>query len=69
MYVALKRGYANVGYNGPDIHNLISKEEIKYMQEHPEQFRNFRHKYDVIGNITGKYDSNSYISLHLPCKR
>ena len=51
MYVALKRGYANIGYNGPDIHNLISKEEIKYMQEHPEQFRNYRHKYDVIGNI------------------
>ena len=53
MYVALKRGYANVGYNGPDIHNLISKEEIKYMQEHPEQFRNYRHKYDFIGNIMG----------------
>ncbi|AXJ12871.1 hypothetical protein [Streptococcus pluranimalium] len=37
MYVGLKQGYANVGYNGPDIHKMISDKEIKYMQEHPEQ--------------------------------
>ena len=68
MYVALKRGYANVGYNGPDIHNLISKEEIKYMQEHPEQFRNFRHKYDVIGNITGNTTQTAIFPYIYPAK-
>ena len=68
MYVALKRGYANVGYNGPDIHNLISKEEIKYMQEHPEQFRNYRHKYDVIGNITGNTTQTAIYPYIYPAK-
>lgn len=53
MYVGLKQGYANVGYNGPDIHNMISDKEIMYMQEHSEQFRNYRNKHDDIGNITG----------------
>jgi len=61
MYVALKRGYANVGYNGPDIHNLIS-------QEHPEQFRNFRHKYDVIGNITGNTTQTAIFPYIYPAK-
>ncbi|EHG14096.1 hypothetical protein [Streptococcus intermedius] len=53
MYVALKRGYSNLGFNGPDTHNLLSKEEIEYMRKHPEQFRNYRHRYDLIGNIMG----------------
>ncbi|AXJ12873.1 triacylglycerol lipase [Streptococcus pluranimalium] len=53
MYVGLKQGYANVGYNGPDIHKMISDKEIKYMQEHPEQFRNYRNKHDDIGNVMG----------------
>ncbi|MFU2181406.1 hypothetical protein ACM0P9_03935 [Streptococcus pluranimalium] len=53
MYVGLKQGYANVGYNGPDIHKMISDKEIKYMQEHPEQFRNYRNKHDDIGNVIG----------------
>ena len=68
MYVALKRGYANIGYNGPDIHNLISKEEIKHMQEHPEQFRNYRHKYDVIGNITGNTTQTAIYPYIYPAK-
>ena len=53
MYVALKRGYSNLGFNGLDTHNLLSKEEIEYMRKHPEQFRNYRHRYDLIGNIMG----------------
>ena len=53
MYVGLKQGYANVGYNGPDIHKMISDKEIKYMQEHPEQFRNYRNKHDDIRNVMG----------------
>ena len=53
MYVALKRGYASVTYNGPDIHNMLSKKEIAYMQTHKGQFRNYRNRYDVIGNVTG----------------
>ena len=53
MLVALKQGYNNVGFNGLDTHNLLSKEEIEYMRKHPEQFRNYRHRYDVIGNIMG----------------
>lgn len=53
MYVALKHGYASVTYNGPDVHNLISLSEIRYMQKHAEQFRNYRNKHDDIGNITG----------------
>ncbi|MGT2909437.1 lipase family protein, partial [Streptococcus dentapri] len=28
MYVALHQGYKNVGFNGPDIHNLLSDKEI-----------------------------------------
>lgn len=53
MYVGLKQNYANVGYNGPDIHRMISDKEIKYMQEHSEQFRNYRNPHDDIGNILG----------------
>jgi len=53
LYVALKMGWMNVGYNGPDIHNMISDDEIYYMKSHPEQFRNYRNTLDVIGNITG----------------
>ncbi|KXT70302.1 hypothetical protein SGODD07_01598 [Streptococcus gordonii] len=68
MYVALKRGYPNIGFNGPDIHNLISKEEIKYMQEHPEQFRNYRHKYDFIGNIMGNTTQTAIYPYIYPAK-
>ena len=68
MYVALKRGYPNIGFNGPDIHNLISKEEIKYMQEHPEQFSNYRHKYDVIGNVTGNTTQTAIYPYIYPAK-
>lgn len=53
MYVALEKGYDNVGFNGPDIHNLIDENQVKYMQAHPEQFRNFRNPNDIIGNIMG----------------
>lgn len=53
LYVALKRGYSNLGFNGLDTHNLLSKEEIEYMRKHPEQFRNYCHRYDLIGNIMG----------------
>ncbi|KXT79359.1 hypothetical protein STRDD11_02306 [Streptococcus sp. DD11] len=54
LYTALKMGWNNVGFNGPDIHNIISDEEIAYMQEHSEQFRNFRNPNDMIlGNILG----------------
>ena len=53
MYVALKMRFNNTGFNGPDIHNMISKEEIEYMRKHPEQFINYRNYYDYVGNITG----------------
>lgn len=53
IYVALKLQLENVGFNGPDIHNLISDEEIEYMQTHKEQFLNYRNSFDIIGNITG----------------
>ena len=53
MYVALKRGFFNRGFNGPDIHKMISKDEIEYMREHPEQFMNYRNIHDLIGDIKG----------------
>ena len=53
MYVALKQGYQNVGYNGPDIHRMISAEEVQHMRQHPEQFINYRNPYDPIGGIMG----------------
>ena len=53
MYVALKMRFNNTGFNGPDIHNMISKDEIEYMREHPEQFINYRNYYDYVGNVTG----------------
>lgn len=54
LYTALKMGWNNVGFNGPDIHNIVSEEEIAYMQAHPEQFRNFRNPNDMfLGNILG----------------
>ena len=53
MYVALKRGFYNVGFNGPDIHKMIYGDEIKYMREHPEQFINYRNDFDYIGHIMG----------------
>ena len=53
MFVALKNGWDNMGSHGPDIHNMISPEELAYMRAHPEQFRNYRGNYDYIGGITG----------------
>ena len=53
LYVALKKNLTNVGFNGPDIANMISAEEIAYMQQHPEQFINYRNTQDSIGNIMG----------------
>ena len=53
MYVALKMRFNNTGFNGPDIHNMISKDEIEYMRKHPEQFINYRNYYDYVGNVTG----------------
>ncbi|HEO2942136.1 hypothetical protein [Streptococcus agalactiae] len=42
LYVALKMGWMNVGYNGPDIHHMISNHGIDYIKSHPEQFRKNR---------------------------
>ena len=53
IYVALKNGWDNMGSHGPDIHNMISPEELGYMRAHPEQFKNYRGNYDYIGGITG----------------
>ena len=53
IYVALKNGWDNMGSHGPDIHNMITPEEIAYMRAHPEQFKNYRGNYDYIGGITG----------------
>ena len=53
MYVALKMRFNNTVFNGPDIHNMISKDEIEYMRKHPEQFINYRNYYDYVGNVTG----------------
>lgn len=53
MFVALKNGWDNMGSHGPDIHNMISPEELAYMRAHPEQFKNYRGNYDPIGGITG----------------
>ena len=53
IYVALKNGWDNMGSHGPDIHNMISSEELAYMRAHPEQFKNYRGNYDYIGGITG----------------
>lgn len=68
MYVALKQGYSNIGFNGPDIQYLISEEEVRYMQKHPEQFRNYRHKYDVIGNIMGNETKTAIYPKIYPAK-
>ncbi|MGT2928782.1 triacylglycerol lipase [Streptococcus dentasini] len=53
MYVSVKKGYNNVGFNGPDIHNMLSDKEIADMKKHKGQFRNYRNPHDKIGNITG----------------
>ncbi|AEB80719.1 TPA: alpha/beta fold hydrolase [Streptococcus suis] len=53
MYVALKKDLPAITFNGPDIHNMISEDEIEYMQQHRAQFRNYRNKYDFLGDITG----------------
>lgn len=53
MFSALKNGWDNMGSHGPDIHNMISPEELAYMRAHPEQFKNYRGNYDYIGGITG----------------
>ncbi len=53
MFIALKNGWDNMGSHGPDIHNMISPEELAYMRAHPEQFKNYRGNYDYIGGITG----------------
>ncbi|NQK17130.1 DUF2974 domain-containing protein [Streptococcus suis] len=53
MYVALHKDWRSVTYNGPDIVMLLSLEQLSYMKKHPDQFRNYRNRYDAIGNITG----------------
>ena len=53
MFIALKNGWDNMGSHGPDIHNMITLEELAYMRSHPEQFKNYRGNYDYIGGITG----------------
>jgi hypothetical protein len=53
IFVALKNGWDNMGSHGPDIHNMISPEELAYMRAHPEQFKNYRGNYDYIGGVTG----------------
>ena len=53
IYVALKNGWDNMGSHGPDIHKMITPEELAYMRAHPEQFKNYRGNYDPIGGITG----------------
>ena len=53
MFIALKNGWDNMGSHGPDIHNMITPEELAYMRAHPEQFKNYRGNYDYIGGITG----------------
>lgn len=53
MFIALKNGWDNMGSHGPDIHNMITLEELAYMRAHPEQFKNYRGNYDYIGGITG----------------
>ncbi len=53
---------------GPNIHNSF-KEGNQVYHRTSEQFRNFRHKYDVIGNTTGNTTQTKLCSLHLPCKR
>ncbi|MGT2771365.1 hypothetical protein [Streptococcus marimammalium] len=53
LYVALKKGYLNTGFNGPDIASLITDEEKEYMRLHPYQFINYRNYNDAIGGITG----------------
>ena len=68
MYVALKQGYSNIGFNGPDIESLISEADVRYMQKHPEQFRNYRHKYDVIGNIMGNETKTAIYPKIYPAK-
>ena len=62
IYVALKNGWDNMGSHGPDIHNMISLEEIEYMRAHPEQFKNYRANYDYIGGITG---NTTVTGIHL----
>lgn len=42
-----------MGSHGPDIHKMITPEELAYMRAHPEQFKNYRGNYDPIGGITG----------------
>ena len=54
IFVALKNGWDNMGSHGPDIHNMITPEELAYMRAHPEQFKNYRGNYDYIGaTVTG----------------
>ncbi|MGT2907859.1 hypothetical protein [Streptococcus dentiloxodontae] len=60
MYVALKEGYQNIGYNGPDIHRMISRDELQYMREHSDQFLNYRNPYDPIGGITGNRTQSAH---------
>ncbi len=62
MFIALKNGWDNMGSHGPDIHNMISPEELAYMRAHPEQFKNYRGNYDYIGGITG---NTTVTGIHL----
>ena len=62
MFVALKNGWDNMGSHGPDIHNMITPEELAYMRAHPEQFKNYRGNYDYIGGITG---NTTVTGIHL----
>lgn len=67
MFVAVKQGYNNVGFNGPDIHNVLSEKQIKYMKQHKGQFHNYRNPHDHIGNITGN-ETGTAIYVDMPNK-
>ncbi len=53
MYVALKRGYSNLGFNGLDTNKLFFKEEIEFMRKYQENLKNYCNRYDLKGNFMG----------------
>ena len=53
MMVAAENQWINVGFNGPDAYNILSKEAKEWIKNNPGMLINFRNRGDAIGNLMG----------------
>lgn len=53
LYIAAENQWMNVGFNGPDPYNILSKEAKVWVAKNPGMLINFRNRGDILGNFGG----------------